>query len=456
MGSERYRPKRRIRAVIIITPAHEPLHLQATLIPQFVLKILCQSFVALLALLALPFAVHAQADFRPGYIIALKGDTLRGSVDYGSGNRSAYECRFRPDNAAAIEKFLPSQLQGYGFPHDRFYQSRRVPAQNPAADTTSERLFLEVLVQGPASLYYLSDINSGNRYYFRSGSGPVMPLVQLSETVTMNGSKYTRKTPLFRTALADAFQACPAVNSKVSDLPFASSSLIRIFQQYNACVGGSQVVSEMADPKRRSYFLLEAVAGAQASSLRFDGEISMKDAPISGGTRPVVGLALQQYLPVWSNRFGVRIEVLYQPQQYSQEFSAPSAYAYAAYQEVRVKFDQLRVPVLFRYMPLNGRFRPFIEAGVSVAFALYSSNEYRYRAQPASTYSPWRPILENPRGSEESILAGLGASTLLPNKRHLTAELRAERTNGFSEAVGVSTTINRAYLLLSYDLTKSR
>lgn len=420
------------------------------------LKILYQSFVALLALAALPFAVQAQANFRPGYVIALKGDTLRGSLDYGSGGRSAYECRFKPDNGAAVEKYLPSQLQGYGFPHNRFYQSRRVPAQNPVADTTSQRLFLEVLVQGPASLYYLSDTNGADLYYFRSGSGPVMPLVQLSEMVTINGSRYTRKNPLFRTALADAFQACPAVHGKVSDLPFSSTSLIRIFQQYNACVGGGQLVSEVAAPKQRSYFLLEAVAGAQASSLHFEGDISIKDAPISGGTRPVVGLALQQYLPVLANRFGIRLELLYQPQQYSQELYAPSAYSYAAYQEVRVKFDQLRVPLLFRYMPLNGRFQPFIEAGGSVAFALSNSNEYRYRAQPTSTYSSWKSLLGSPRGSEESVLAGLGAAVLLPNKRHLTAEVRAERTNGFSEAVGISTTINRVYFLLSYDLSKSR
>lgn len=206
------------------------------------LKTLYQSFVVVLALLALPFAVLAQADFRFGYIIALKGDTLRGSVDYGSGNRSASEYRFRPDNAAA---------------------------------------------------------------------------------------------------------------------------------------------------------------GVQTSRLHFDGEISVKDAAINGGARPMVGLTLQHY------------------------------------------------------MPLNGRFRPFTEAGISVGFALTNSNEYRYRAQPTSSQSPWRPILDNPRVNEESILAGLGASTLLPDKRHLTAGFRAERTNSFSEAVGVSTGINRVCLSLSYDLSKS-
>lgn len=419
-------------------------------------KILYQLIPATLALLALPLAGQAQANFRPGYIIALKGDTLRGSLDYGSGSRSAYECRFKPDNAAAVDKYVPSQLLGYGFAHDRFYQSRRVPAQNPAADTTSQQLFLEVLVQGPASLYALSDNSSGRRYYLRVGNGPVLPLVQLSEIVTVNGSQFKRENPLYRKTLADAFTACPAMRGKMSDVSFASTSFIRIVQQYNTCMGGGQTVSEMAAPKRRSYFLLEAVAGAQASNLRFSGEISVKDVAIGGGTRPVVGLALQQYLPVWANRFGVRLEVLYQPQQYgNQEFYSPSAYAYAAYQEVRVKFDQLRVPVLFRYMPLNGRFQPFIEAGASIALALTNSNEYRYRAQPTSAYSPWSPIL-SPRGVEEGVLAGVGASMLLPNKRHLTAELRAERTNGFSEAVGVSTTINRGYFLLSYDLSKPR
>ena len=196
----------------------------------------------MLVLLALPFAVLAQADFHPGYIIALKGDTLRGSVDYGSGNRSASECRFRPGNA---------------------------------------------------------------------------------------------------------------------------------------------------------------VVGVQTSSLHFDGEILVKDAAINGEARPMVGLALQQYLP------------------------------------------------------LNVRFSPFTEAGISVGFALTNSNEYRYRAQPTSSHSSWRPILDSLCGNEESILAGLGASTLLPNKRHLTAEFRVERTNGFSEAVGVSTGINRVCLLLSYDLSKS-
>ena len=418
------------------------------------LKTVCRPLVFLLALLGPSFAAQAQANFRPGYIVSLKGDTLRGSLDYGSGNRSAYECRFKPGNEAANEKYLPSQLLGYGFLHDRFYQSRRVPAQNPVADTTSKILFLEVLVQGPVSLYVLSDNTSGKLYYLRSGNGPIMPLVQLSETVTINGSNFKRENPLFRTTLSNAFPACPAVRDKLSHLPFTSTSFVRIVQQYNACVGGGQIVSEVAASKRRSYFLLEALAGAQASNLRFDGEITVKDVSFSGGTRPVVGLALQQYLPVWANRFGVRLEVLYQPQQYSQELYSPFAYSYAAYQEVRVKFDQLRVPLLVRYMPLNGRFRPFIEAGASIALALTNSNEYRYRAQPTSAYSPWRPILGS-RGTEEGLLAGLGAAMQLPNQRHLTAELRAERTNGFSEAVGVSTIINRIYFLLSYDLSKS-
>ncbi|GAB3653989.1 hypothetical protein GCM10027594_27910 [Hymenobacter agri] len=407
----------------------------------------------LLILLQRPHAVQAQAYFRSGYVVALTGDTLRGTVDYGRGKHAAAECRFKPAATAATVTYLPNQLRGYGFSSDRFYQSQRVPAT--AADTTSKRVFLEVLVLGAASLYYATD-GSGDHYYIRMGNGPVQPLEQLFKEVNVNGSRVKREVPLYRSTLGTAFDACPTVRNKVVNLSFSRSGFIQLCQEYNACVGGRQTVSEVASSKKRSYFVLEAVAGAQASVLRFDGAVPMHDIDIKGGVQPVFGLALQQYVPVLSNRFGVRLELLYQRQRYNQEIYVPTTYAYQAYEEVRVSLDQVRLPLLLKYQPLNGRFRPFVEVGASFGFALNNSNEYRYRAQPSATYSAWMPILESPRSIEEGILGGVGAALQLPNNRHLALELRVERTNGFSPAPATGTGINRAYLLFSYDLSKPR
>ena len=52
----------------------------------------------------------------------------------------------------------------------------------------------------------------------------------------------------------------------------------------------------------------------------------------------------------------------------------------------------------------------------------------------------------------------LRAAALPPKKRHLTAEVRAERTNGFSNVVGIgiATYINRVNFTPSYDLSNPR
>ena len=400
--------------------------------------------------------VCAQSDFRPGYISPLQGDTVRGSLEYVNSQHSANECRFKTTPTSSINKYSPTQLKGYGFLHDRFFHSLRVPAPFASADTASQVLFLEILVQGSASLYYLAADNTGERYFMRLGSRPVAPLVLQTEMVVENGSKFKREKAWYRGVLSESFRACPAVQRKVGEVAFKSSSLIQIVREYNTCVGGGQQVSEVATPKRRSYLLLEAVVGAQTSALQFGGEIPLRDQAIQGGVTPVVGLALQQYLPLSGNRFGFRAELLYQRQKYNQEMTTPSANAYAAYQEVLVQFDQLRVPVMVRYSPFNGHFRPFAAVGGSVSFALTNTNESRYRALPTSAYSAWGPILQSPRGVEEGLLAGLGATAELTNKHHIAVELRAERSNGFSEAVGVSTSITRFLLLFNYDLSKSR
>lgn len=406
-------------------------------------------------LLAGPLATRAQADFRPGYIILPAGDTVRGILAYGR-QRSASECSFKTDPAAAVTRYLPTQLKGYGFLHDRFFQSHRAPVTVTATDSTTQRVFLEVLVQGAATLFYLSGDNQGDRYFLRSGQGPIQPLAIETSIVEENGSRFKQEKALYRGVLADAFRACPALQGNVSSVALNGSSLVRIVREYNTCVGGSQQVSAVAAAARRSYVLLEAVGGGQLSTLRFEGRTPLHDQSIAGGIVPVVGLALQQHVPVLSNRFGLRAELLYQRQHYQQEFFAPTAQAYEAYQEVRVAYSQLRVPIMLRYAPFNGRFRPFVAVGGSISFGLNNSNEVRYRALPTSDFSAWKPLFGNPRGIEEGLLAGIGGTLELSGKRLAGAELRAEGSNGFSEATAIGTPITRFLFLLSMSLSRAR
>lgn len=407
-----------------------------------------------ISLLALPHLLHAQTNWRPGYIISLPGDTVRGTLDYGLGSRSAYECHFKSAPAGEATSYTSAQLRGYGFLHDRFYQSQRVLKQAFAGDTTSQVAFAEVLVQGAATLYRFAGGNTSEQYYVRNGTGPLKQLVQTSERLVENGRVFRRDNALYRATFAEVFQGCPAVQFEVVKAPFSRSSLVKLVQHYNECVGGGQVVSAVAAPRHRSYVLLAAVAGGQRSTLDFESSYPEQRVSLPADLSPVVGLALQQYLPLMGNRWSLRVELLYQRQHYEREFQASSPYRIYSYQEHRrVQLDQLRVPIEVRFSPSSKRIKPFVALGASVGFALKNINESQYRYLPTVDYSPWEQVIPV-RNIEQGLLFGVGAATQLANKRHIAAEVRAERGNGFSNVIGIGTLITRYSFLLSYDLSR--
>ncbi len=70
-------------------------------------------------------------------------------------------------------------------------------------------------------------------------------------------------------------------------------------------------------------------------------------------------------------------------------------------------------------------------------------------------YSGWSPFLfTKARKLEQGIQGGLGLSTARAGGRNLALELRYERSDGFTDGIGIGSRVNRLYILLSYNLTK--
>jgi len=102
-------------------------------------------FLSLIALLFGIFSI-AQSGFRPGFVIDLANDTIRGEVDLRGGGSMHNECRFRVARGATVITYKPFDIEAYGFDDGRFFISREV----------NERpVFLEFLVKGYLNLYFL-------------------------------------------------------------------------------------------------------------------------------------------------------------------------------------------------------------------------------------------------------------------------------------------------------------
>lgn len=104
--------------------------------------------------------VCAQINPQPGYIITLENDTIQGQIDFRLDKQHAVQCLFCAAGHTDFERYLPGEIYAYRFLNGgKFYVSREVELNGQ-----SRHVFLEYLVNGIVSLYYLDD--EAGEYYF--------------------------------------------------------------------------------------------------------------------------------------------------------------------------------------------------------------------------------------------------------------------------------------------------
>ncbi|GAB3914994.1 outer membrane beta-barrel protein [Mucilaginibacter boryungensis] len=142
-----------------------------------------------LAVFAIPFTLKAQTNFKPGYIINLKGDTLKGFVDYREWERNPASVNFRTTVNSATEKYTVENSQGFALTGYEYYERFTVRISQQTVDVTRasteamdsasvvNTVFLKLLTRGDKiSLYSYSD-EIKTRFYIKEKSGVPQELV---------------------------------------------------------------------------------------------------------------------------------------------------------------------------------------------------------------------------------------------------------------------------------------
>ena len=87
--------------------------------------------------------IHAQRDFRKGYIITNQQDTIYGWIDYRGDVRNAKVCLFRKTETDPSMDYMPLDIAAYRFINSKYYVSRDV-----GDEYAPKQVFLEYLVNG--------------------------------------------------------------------------------------------------------------------------------------------------------------------------------------------------------------------------------------------------------------------------------------------------------------------
>ncbi|UOG73922.1 hypothetical protein MTX78_17590 [Hymenobacter tibetensis] len=390
-------------------------------------------------------AAVAQTNFRPGYVLQLSGDTLRGEVDARNEQRNRQLCRFRSEKNGVVSEYQPEQVRGYGV-GDKNYQSRSIPG------ASTSKVFLQLLVPGNVSLYRTVLSDDREAYYASKESDPSLrPLIQ-SDSVMMKYSasaggevKTMVRSYPFRSQLALLMADCPRVQPSIATMELREQKLLQVVADYNVCATGS---AQVAKPTRSSTVAFSVLAGGLQSNLTLlDNGQSIA---LEAGRQAVFGAGLELKSGFLHYKLSAVFQALYVKQPYYKHYESNGEGIFSAdrvQKDAYVNFTSIRVPLLLRYTILQGAVRPYLQAGA--IGVLHSESHARIETMlPRFNTTTVRDIELRKYGIGPSVGAGLSFPT--GKVGSVQVEIRAEWLDSSSQASQVLSGASSVALVAGY------
>ena len=295
----------------------------------------------------LPLAAYTQIVFEPGYFVDnenLKTDCLIKNIDW-KNNPTAFEYKvsesgeLKTADIAEVKEFGVYDFSKYiksTVEIDKSSDQLNELTTEKQATMTKEELFLKVLVEGDASLYYYEN-GDLKRYFFNTSDTKIEQLIRrryiVDRTKIAENNRY--KQQLFNSL------KCESIAQKdIYNLDHTTKQLIAFFEKYNTCSNAPYVnydekptrdaINLTLRPSIRSSSLLMANSVNHSAYADFDSKLSFG-----------IGLELEYVLPINKNKWSVIVEPTYQyyKSKAVRDFGTPP----------RVNYKSLEIPLGLRH-----------------------------------------------------------------------------------------------------------
>ena len=175
---------------------------------------------------------RGQGSFQPGYLVLLRGDTLRGLVATPTRNTVMRGVEFKKSVGEANKIFYPNKLvRAVQLTGGKTYLMRKM---QPMMLHDTLRILLEPLVQGRATLFRSSRnvfSNDSDAEMFGNSFSSVYYYVERVNTTTR--PPFLLNPTHFRENLDALFADCPTAPTITGK--FEEPNLVHLVRQYNSC-----------------------------------------------------------------------------------------------------------------------------------------------------------------------------------------------------------------------------
>ncbi len=276
--------------------------------------------------------LYAQTEYRSGYIVEIKGDTIYGEILYRGDLELTQKCDFRISILQTNQLFYPNQLISYGFEGDRKFVSK---------EFEGAWYFFEHFFSGDINFYFLQ--KSENAIYFieKNESG----LVEISyheKMVTKDQTKYKYSSKTHLGLLTFYTQEAPELKEYIQTIKKPDHyNLKKLGKKYHKEINRADQF-EIYESKKALFMIFpEAVVGYMNYRLTPNE---------NSGQFNQVGVLVHIWMPEGSEKLFFRTGLLY---NYNSQFKQGKKGFY-------------KIPLHLEYIASTGIVRPRFSVGGNV------------------------------------------------------------------------------------------
>lgn len=339
---------------------------------------------AIIIALICPFTLLAQSNYKPGYVVNMKGDTLRGFINYKEWSKNPEQFSFKSslDDAEAKE-FDITNAKAFAVDSFEYYERHTVKismdsldmnaANNHPTDTLPKNVFLHIISKGQHLALYRYTDRLKRRFYISETNNSQEPeelgFHARFDRQELTAMVYIRRYRTQLLYLAQQYQ--PGNNrlrSTVSNADYNEDELTDIVSKINGSSDARYI------NKGSSGIRWFAGVSANHYSLKYTGVIPLADASASGRFTPKLDGGIDFFPFKAVQRFYIRVELGIDYHQYDYNHREPYSTPTGATIDLHVKqFNTSLTPQLIYNLYNAAQLKVFVDIGIAITNSNYGS-----------------------------------------------------------------------------------
>ncbi|PJJ83508.1 outer membrane beta-barrel protein [Mucilaginibacter auburnensis] len=401
--------------------------------------------------------VFAQDNFTSGYILSLKGDTIRGTINYQQWDKNPTAISFKTQNEAAATIYSSRDIKGF-FVNDSYYKAATVTidtsaytdgqlSYSRAYELKTVSAFLLTLVSGEKSLFYLKDGKSKIHFFITGVDGTIATLNHKRFYVDLQGRRNIVESKEYVGQLKQYLNDCSDIESKIDATNYTWSGMVALFKLYYNC---RHLDAGTIKVKEKTKTALSIIGGVSLSKFNSAGSnlipLSLIDKQTSASITGGVGFEI--FFKGNGNAWSLINEAIY------NAYTINHKATYTKSNDIRTNYDIsfgnsfIKINNMLRYTFGGNKISWYLNAGIANGVVISTRNRVVAEDVFYTTTTTTTKALvsaDNLRKIETSILFGVGVGY-----KKYAVQVRNEMSSSLTDAIGQHASTNKIYLVLSY------